>query len=235
MTIIIALFSFMFGCNGQISNTISNFGCPGGAVIEWVDMIMINDIKYQHHYTEPTDENYSLSIEAGNKIGEVNYKMADSACSNHKMKNGDAAYIDQGTPIYEVKGLPSSLAVLANERVFIVETNKKAKTAGELSPLEGLVKNIYIESTEDGSRIHTFHQQSVKQFMEEWQKLSLEDVDSLYKQKKMEGNRVFLGMELINGVSFTLLYWVDSNIFHNGAIGTEEIKEVINHELSLVK
>ena len=226
---------FLSGCNRQISNTISNFGCPGNAKIEWVDMIMINDIKYQHHYTEQTVEEQSSSVEPGNKISEVSYKMADHACSNHKMKNGDAAYIDEGTPIYEVKGLPSSLAVLANGRVFIVETNKKATTAGELYPIEGLVKNIYIESTEDGGRVHTFDQQSVKEFKLEWQKLSLEDVDSLYKQKKMDGNRVFLGIELTNGVSFTQLYWIDSNVFHNGAIGTEEMKEIINYELSLVK
>ncbi|MCM3357325.1 MAG: hypothetical protein ABS939_22975 [Psychrobacillus sp.] len=43
-----------------------------------------------------------------------------------------------------------------------METNKEATTAGELFPIEGFVKNIYIESTEDGRRIHTFHQESVK-------------------------------------------------------------------------
>ncbi|MCM3357324.1 MAG: hypothetical protein ABS939_22980 [Psychrobacillus sp.] len=51
----------------------------------------------------------------------------------------------------------------------------------------------------------------------------------------MEGNRVFLGLELINGVSFTQLYWIDSNVFNNGAIGTEDIKEIINYELSMLK
>ena len=71
--------------------------------------------------------------------------------------------------------------------------------------------------------------------MLEWQKLSIEDVESLYKQEKMEGNRVFLGLELINGVSFTQLYWIDSNVFNNGAIGTEDIKEIINYELSMLK
>jgi hypothetical protein len=193
---------------------------------------MLNDIKYQHHFSEPADENNPLSIEKGRELGKVTFKMADGACSNHEMKNGDAAYLEEGTPIYEVKGYPSSLIVVASDKAFLVDTNKKAKTADNLYPLIGLVKNIYIESTEDGSRIKSFTQASTRKFLDAWSQLKLENPESLYNKGEMEGDKIFLEIELNNGVSFRLVYWVDSDIFSNGAIGNKEIKKIIEDELS---
>ena len=212
-------------------NVSSITGCPDGE-IEWVDMVMLNDIKYQHHFSEPADENNPLSIEKGRELGKVTFKMADRACSNHEMKNGDAAYLEEGTPIYEVKGYPSSLIVVANDKAFLVDTNKKAKTADNLYPLIGLVKNIYIESTEDGSRIKPFTQASTTKFLDAWSQLKLENPELLYNKGEMEGDRIFIEIELNNGVSFRLVYWVDSDIFSNGAIGNKEIKKIIEDELS---
>lgn len=212
------------------SNSFSIGGCPD-AEIEWVDLLKIDDITYQHHFPDPTNENLPISIEKGRELGKVTFRMADSACSNHKMQNGDAAYLTEGTIIYEIKGYPTSLMVAANDVVYVVDTNKKAKTAGELYPMDKLVKNIYIESTEDGQRIHTFSQFSKDKFLAAFNKLKLEDVQSLINEGKLEGERLFLEIELTNEVSFRQLYWMDTNTFHNGAIGNDEIKEVIDEEL----
>lgn len=215
----------------------SNFttlGCPDG-IIEWVDMLMIDDIQYVHHFPESANENLPIMIEKGNELGKVTYQMADKACSNHKMKNGNAAYLEEGTIIYEIKGYPTSLIVAANDVVYVADTNKKAKTAGELYPMDKLVKNIYIQSTEDGKRIHTFSQSSKENFLDEFYKLKLEDINGLIDEGKLDGTCTFLEIELNNGVSFRQLYWNDTNTFHNGAIGNDEIKEVINDEVSKLK
>ncbi|WP_099361538.1 hypothetical protein [Fredinandcohnia onubensis] len=205
-------------------------GCLNGEVIEWVDVLMINDIKYEHHFPDASDEQSSI-IEKGEKLGNVSFMMSELACSDHVMKNGDATYLPEETSIYEVKGYPSSFIVTAGDDVFVVDENKKAKTAGELYPLDGLVKNIHFESTEDGSRLHTFSTESKKQFIEAWYPLVLGDLNTLYKTGKFEGERVFIEIELTNGVSFRLLYWLDSNTFHRGAIGNDEIQTVIVSEL----
>ena len=81
---------------------------------------------------------------------------------------------------------------------------------------------------------------SIKDASTKWEdyiesELKLEDVQSLINAGKLEGTRIFLEIELNNGVSFRQLYWVDSNTFHIGAIGTNEIKEVINYEVSKLK
>lgn len=217
------------------SNFSSFKGCPPATQIEWVDMLMIDDIKYQHHFPEPATENPPISFVKGRELGTVTYKMADSACSNHKMKNGDAAFLNEGTIIYEIIGYPTALIVAANDQVYVVDTNNKAKTAGELYPMDKLVKNIYIESTEDGQRIHTFSQSSKEKFLATLSSLKLEDVQALIDDEKLDGTRIFLEIELNNGVSFRQLYWADTNTFHNGAIGNDAIKEVINYEVANLK
>lgn len=217
------------------SNVASPSMCPPNTVIEWVDMLMIDDIKYEHYFSELANENLPIIIEKGRELGKVTYQMADSACSNHKMQNGDAAFLEEGTIIYEVKGYPTSLMVAANDSVYVANSNNKAKTAGELYPMENLVKNIYIESTEDGKRLLTFSQPSKDNFLAAFNELKLEDIQALNDAGKLDGTRVFLEIELDNGVSFRQIYWVDSNTFHIGAIGNAEIQQIINDEVSKIK
>jgi hypothetical protein len=224
---ILFLSILLSGC----SKPINDIGCPD-AVIEWADILMINNIKYQRESPDQADEKVPISLEKGKVIGKVTYKMADHACSNHKMKNGDVAYLEIGTPIYELKGYPANFVVVADDKLYIVDQNKKAKTAGEMYPLRGLIKNIHFESTEDGRRIGTFSKSSTKDFLNEWYQLKLEDYESLYKKKSFEGDRIFLDFELNNGGSFREVYWPNSNTFHFGAIGNDQIKEIIMKEWS---
>lgn len=205
--------------------------CPDGE-IEWMDVLRISGIKYQHQFPDSADESGPISIEKGRKLGEVAYRMADNACSDHQMENGDATFLEEGTPIYEVKGYPSDLLVMANDKTYVVDTNIEAKTAADLVPMRKFVKNIYIESTEDGERIHTFSQPSKTKFLDAWDQLKLEDIETLYKDDKMDGKRLFLEIELKNGVAFRLIYVTDSNMFNNGAIGNEKIKDVIESEIT---
>jgi hypothetical protein len=227
---VLFLFIILTGC----SNHIMDIGCPDGA-IDWVDVVMINNIKYQHEFPDPSDEKVPIFLEKGRVLGKVTYTMDNHACSDHKMKNGDAAFLEIGTPIYAVKGYPSSLMVMADNKPYIADQNQKAKTAGELYPLQGLVKNIHIESNQDGSRIHTFSSTGTQKFLNEWAPLKLEDYDSLYKKKSFEEQPVFLEIELNNGVSFRLVYYPNSNTFHSGVIGNNEIKDIIKNEWSTIK
>ena len=89
-----------------------------------------------------------------------------------------------------------------------------------------LVKDIHIQSTEDGTRLHTFSQSSKEKFLAAFEELEIVNAG------KMDGTRLFLEIELKNGFSFRQVYWTDSNTFNRGTIGNEEIKEVIDLEVS---
>ena len=134
---------------------------------------------------------FRFLLKRARELGEVVYKMADSACSNHQMENGDATFLEEGTPIYEFKGYPSDLMVIAKDKVYVVDMNIKAKTAAELVPMRNLIKNIHIESTEDGERIHTFSQPSKTKFLDAWDELKLEDIRSSIKMVKWTENDYF--------------------------------------------
>ncbi|MDN3017485.1 hypothetical protein PH210_14905 [Paenibacillus sp. BSR1-1] len=215
----------------MLSSCNRTLGCPDGA-IEWVDLLMISNVKYQHHFPEPADEEIHLQIEKGRPLGEIKFKMADKACSDHKMKNGDAAYVEEGTTIYAVKGYPASLMVLANDKVYIAEENKSAKTLGDLYPINDHVKNIHIESTGDGRRIHTFSPGVKELFLNEWMKLKIEDYNVLQQKNAFEGEPTFLEIELNNGVSFRHLYWPNSNAFGQNALGNKTLQDLMMHELA---
>lgn len=230
LIILLFLSTFLASCN-QSNLTI---GCPDGA-IEWVDLLKIDDVTYQHQFEVAPDEPLSAQIEKADAIGIVTYKMADNACSDHKMRNGDAAYLEKGTTVYAVRGYPSDLMVVANDKVYVADQKKDAKTIGDIYPIKDLVKDIHIESTDDGSRIHTFSLEAKEKFLNEWLLLEAIDPMEMYKEEAFEGNRIFLEIELNNGVSFRELYWSDTNAFHRGAYGNKMIQEVINQETALIE
>jgi hypothetical protein len=224
IALLVLFSSFLTSCN-------LSFGCPD-AEIEWVDLLMIDDVKYQHPFTVSPNEPLNPLVEKGEPLGDIEFKMADKACSDHKMKNGDAAYIEEGTMVYAIKGYPSSLMVMANEKVYVADENADAKTIGDLYQIKNLVKNIHLESKEDGSRIHTFTPAAMEKFLEVWLKLELVDSEKMARKNTFEGERIFLEIELNNRVSFRQLYWSDTNAFNLGAYGNEKIQEIIKTELA---
>ncbi|MFB4162831.1 hypothetical protein ACE1TI_03090 [Alteribacillus sp. JSM 102045] len=79
-------------------------------------------------------------------MGEVEYQMADNACSNHKMSNGDAAFLPVGIKIYKMKGYDPDFRVIAEDKVYQVEENPEARTIADLYDIEGKVDKISMES-----------------------------------------------------------------------------------------
>ncbi|MEH7255366.1 hypothetical protein V7111_24975 [Neobacillus niacini] len=125
LSILIFFLTFLTSCNSPLG-----IGCPDGA-IEWGDLLKIDDVTYQHHFEEAPDEPLSTSIEKGEQVGKVTYKMADNACSDHKVRNGDAAYLEKNTIVYAVKGYPSSLMVVANDKVYVADKKNNEKIGSE--------------------------------------------------------------------------------------------------------
>lgn len=213
----------------------STFGDCTPVEAKWADTLMINDIHYQHEFPDP-DNKEEIQVEKGKLLGEVKYKLADNACEGYQMKNNDATVLEEGTKIYAIKGIPTSLAVvthnkddLSASRVFVVDRNEKAKTIRELYPIQGLVKDIHIESTLDGRRIHTFSPASTKAFLKEWLPLKLQDPKKL-NDTWDENKVIFLEFELMNGITFRESYNLESKVFNSGAIGNEAIAELIKKE-----
>ena len=200
--------------------------CPD-AEISWVDVLKINDIKY-----EGGDEGLFTinTVEKGKKIGEVDYMLADHACSNHRMKNGDAAFLPIGTEIYELVGYKSDFRVVADNKVYQVSENKKAKSMAELLDIKGKVAKMSLESDYDGSHLLDFTEQETIAFVKDLRSLEYVGAEEVYKIIESD-NRAFLRIHLLDGSSFRMVYWLDENAFHLGAFGTKNMKEIVESKL----
>lgn len=76
--------------------------------IDWVDFVKINDQQYSAHHTVAiADDRY-----IGDEVGKVEFKVDKNVTdTNYQVKNGDAAFWEEGTLIYEVVAMPDMIAI----------------------------------------------------------------------------------------------------------------------------
>jgi hypothetical protein len=204
---------------------------PCMAIIEWVDFLMIYNIKYYQNY----DGTKAVSAEQlGDKVGEVSYMLNEHACTGHVAKNGDAAFLPIGTVIYALKGYKSEFRVVADNKIYEVKENPDAETMGDLMDIEGKVKIVSLESGQDGSPIGNFSQEASSEFISELLPLPYVGFDAVYEKTKHEAG-IFLRVHLQDGTSFRLVYYPKANGFTAGAFGTEKLKLLIMSQRAQIK
>ncbi|MEK4059186.1 MULTISPECIES: hypothetical protein [Paenibacillus] len=204
---------------------------PCYAEIEWVDFLMINDIRYSHNYdaTKPVPAD-----QLGDKVGEVSFKVSDNACTDHVTKNGDAAFLPVGTVIYALEGYRSDFRVVADNKIYEVEENPKAATIGDLLDIAGKVDKVSLESGMDSSPLGDFTKEASEEFIRELLPLKNVGFDAVYKQTKHDYG-VFLRVHLQDGTSFRMVYYPKGNAFTAGAFGTDRLKELIMTQRQQIK
>ncbi len=85
-------------------------GC-GNVQIDWVDFIQIGATQYLAGPGAPTTIQES---DLGPVVARVKFKVAGNVCDpNYRPKDGDAAFLESGTPVYQVNGQPASKVVAA--------------------------------------------------------------------------------------------------------------------------
>jgi hypothetical protein len=72
--------------------------------IDWVDFIQVGTTQY---VAGPGSATPLQESDLGPAYAKVKFKVSGNVCDpNYKLKDGDAAYLDPGDTIYEVKGSP---------------------------------------------------------------------------------------------------------------------------------
>jgi hypothetical protein len=100
MFIFVLILLFLTGCRS------SAFG--GQSVIDWVDFIKFGGKEFNGiHSGVLADKHY-----VGEKIGTVKFRVADNVTNSwYKTKDGDAAFHEKGTEIFQIKDQPHLIAV----------------------------------------------------------------------------------------------------------------------------
>lgn len=224
------------GCSRSsvVEKVRSAAGMPCGAELEWIDFLMINDIQYYRNHESDPQAAAVTEDRLGDRVGKIKYMLSDHACTGHKTKNGDAAFLPIGTPVYEVKGYNPEFRVAANGKIYDVVDNPKAGKVGDLLDIAGKVTGVTLLSGMDGSPIGDFKPEASRQFVEQWLPLAIVGRDKIDKETKPETG-VFLRVNLQDGTALRILFYPNGNYFSQGAYGTEKLKELIMSERSRIK
>ena len=82
----------------------STSGCH--AQIDWVNFIQVNSTQY---VAGPESTTVLQESDLDAVVANVKFKVSGNVCDpGYRVKDGDAAFLDVGTPIYLVKGHPQS-------------------------------------------------------------------------------------------------------------------------------
>src|SRR5579872_5824901 len=81
------------------------------AQIDWVNFIQVGSTQYVAGQQPPAAPQES---DLGHVYAHVKFKVSGNVCDpNYRAKDGDAAFLDAGTPIYVVSGQPPSTELAA--------------------------------------------------------------------------------------------------------------------------
>jgi hypothetical protein len=91
-------------------------GCT--AQIDWVNFIQVGSTQYVAGPQSPTVLQES---DLGPVYAHVRFKVSGNVCDpNYRLKDGDSAFLDAGTPIYQVNGQPPGAQLAARFRGQVV-------------------------------------------------------------------------------------------------------------------
>ena len=90
------------------------------AQIDWVNFIQIGSTQYVAGLTQ--SPGVLQETDLGPVYAHVKFKVSGSVCDpSYRLKDGDAAFLDAGTPIYQVNGQPPArqLAARFNGQIIL--------------------------------------------------------------------------------------------------------------------
>jgi hypothetical protein len=100
----------------------AGIGCT--AQIDWVDFVQVGAVQY---VAGPGSPATVQQAQLGKVVSRVKFRVSRKVCDpNYRPKDGDAAFLDPGTAIYEVAGYPSTEVVAASHDGNFVRYEVKA-------------------------------------------------------------------------------------------------------------
>lgn len=130
--------------------------------IDWVNFVKFNGIFYVDYCGQTTPSacrelgHLPLARHPGPRFATVTFKVDGNVeDSAYRAKDGDAAYLMVGTPVYAISGYQPwfRLGAYLNGRFILFEaiSNPRARVGGDLLDVRGKVRSIEITSALDGA------------------------------------------------------------------------------------
>ena len=218
----------------KVDTTTANHTPPPDTtiIIDWVQFIKFGGVTYITS-TNPQD----LKVEIGPEFAQVKFQLNGNVSHpQYQSKDGDAAYLAVGTPIYRVKGYKPEFRLAAREsdntwQLYEADTNTKAKVGADLLDIGEKVQYIGINSPIDGTT-------EIAAIKDTKQIASL--VDSVLKapvdQNLMPASniRYFIAFHLQDGSVVNRTYWPETGVLYKGIILPKAFNIVIDQVVKAV-
>ncbi|HYG60242.1 MAG TPA: hypothetical protein VD902_19410 [Symbiobacteriaceae bacterium] len=123
----------------------------GNAEIDWIDFVKFDGITYSSH--SASGGNPLAEDGLGAHYGTVRCRLSGNVSDpGYRAREGDAAFLEAGTPVYRVKGYDPRFRLAARRGQQIVlyeaDTNPKARIGADLLDLAGKVAYISVSPPE---------------------------------------------------------------------------------------
>ena len=195
---------------------------PRAHTITWVPMVKFGGIRYKRRWNlvgKVTPEDYrDLTAEnLGPELYRVAFRGDGYAASFYRYQDGDATYLNPGTPVYAVKGYSPEfrLGTLEDGRptLYEADTNPFAKTGEDLLDIRGKVTAIDILNDDDAMTI--LGTMDDEQTIERFVALVLQAPVN-QSSRDHDGPRYFVGFRLADGTSVVRAFWLESGELSRG-------------------
>jgi hypothetical protein len=114
-------------------------------VIDWVEVFQVEGVRY---YISP--ENRDVTPALGPELGRVQYNVRENVCDPfYRLKDGDATFLREGTPIYKVDDYDPKQVLATADRIYEARPEGGSVGADQL-PFRDRVERIAILSNIDG-------------------------------------------------------------------------------------
>jgi hypothetical protein len=177
--------------------------------IDWVEFIKFNDRMYLLNYNS-----YPIAEENLIPYDTIRFKLSGNVNDpNYRSKNGDASFLDVGTPVYYINGYSPLFRLWAGGSMFEVDTNPKARKGADLLDIGGKVEYIDTDSP------------SAVTIREPDRVAALVDMvlnSPVNQQVQPEGRQVFIYFHMKDGTMVCRSFWPDQSQLSRGIMLPEE-------------
>ena len=195
---------------------------PRPHTISWVPLMQFGGIQYLREWHSTGEEillgERDLAAEdLGPELYRVAFRGNGYAGPYYLYQDGDATFLNPGTPVYAVKGYSPEfrLGTLEDGRPILYEadTNPFAKTGEDLLDIRGKVTAIDILNDDNEMTIlgTMDDEKAVERFVE-----TVLGSPVNQSNRDNDGPRYFLGIRLVDGTSVVRAFWLETGDLSRG-------------------
>lgn len=223
------------GCSSRGEASLDARGCASGggpAEIDWADFVRVDGVTYE------ADSVYGARLkesDIGDEFARTRCKLSDVVADpNYVSRDGDAAYLEPGTPLFEIEQYDPSFRVAVEREgewtIYEAEFVEEADVGRDLLDIDGRVTYIGMNSVNDGRKelASIRDEDEVARLVE----MVLEAPVDPHRHPGDDDRQRFVAFHLDDGTATARAFYPESNLLFRGILVPDAFTEAIEAALA---